>query len=75
MAGITLTQAETMLAAYQAAEEALLTGGQEYTIKDRSFKRGDLAQVQAGVALWDKRVKELSRGQSGRRVRGITPGD
>jgi len=75
MAGITLTEAETMLAAYQAAEEALLTGGQEYSIKDRTFRRGDLRAVQDGVALWDKRVKELSRGQSGRRVRGFTPGD
>jgi hypothetical protein len=74
MAGITLAQAEEMLAAYMAAEEALLTGGQEYMIKDRRFRRGDLAAVQAGVALWDTRVKELSRGQSGRRVRGMTPG-
>ena len=73
MAGITLAQAEEMLAAYLAAEEALLTGGQEYTIKDRTFKRGDLVAVQTGVRLWDSRVKDLDGGLTGRRVRGVTP--
>jgi hypothetical protein len=72
MAGITLAQAQEMLDAYLAAEVALLTGGQEYSIKDRTFKRGDLATVQAGVERWENKVKELSGNLKGR-VRAFTP--
>ena len=73
MAGITLAQAEARLAEYLAAEAALLAGGQSYAIKDRQFTRADMRQIQDGIEIWNKRVQDLSRTRTGRRVRGITP--
>lgn len=73
MAGITLAQAETQLAAWLAASEAIATG-QSYTIStgagSRNLQRADLADVQAQIQYWDAQVKRLTRG--GIRVRGAT---
>lgn len=71
MAGLTLAQAETNLAAYQSALSAVLTG-QEYKIADRSLKRASLSEIQAGIKYWDAEVKKLSRG-GGLKVIGGTP--
>ena len=71
MAGISLATAQTQLDAYLAAETALLTNSQEYTIGIRRYKRADLEAVQAGITLWNRRVQELSARQ--RRGRSITP--
>ena len=49
MAGITLTQAQTQLAAYLAAETTVLTG-QRYEIDGRMLQRADLAQIRDGIA-------------------------
>ena len=68
MAGITLAQAQARLDSYLAAELAVL-GGQEYAIGDRRLRRADLREIRAGVALWDQRVKDLSR----TRGRAIVP--
>lgn len=74
MAGITLAQAEARLAAYLAAEEAVLAN-QSYTIGDRTFTRADLAKIQDGIITWDSRVKSLSVSVSGRgRTRTVRPG-
>lgn len=70
MAGITLAQAETQLATYLAAETAILAG-QAYSIAGRSLTRADLAAVQQGIELWNRRVQRLSRG--GIRFVGGTP--
>jgi hypothetical protein len=75
MAGITQAEAEAKLAEYLAAETAINTAGQDYTIKDRRFTRADLKEIREGIKFWNGMVKELSRGQSGRRVRGCTPMD
>ena len=72
MAGITLAQAETQLAAYLAAETAVLSG-QSYSIAGRTLTRADLSEIQKGIEIWNKRVKRLTRG--GIRVRGGTPVD
>ena len=65
MAGITLEQAETQLAAYLAAETALLTGAQEYTIdiggSRRTVKKSDLQMIQTGIKTWEGRVHRLTR--------------
>ena len=66
MAGITLAQAQTQLDAYLAAETAVL-GGQNYTIGGRSLQRANLAEIQAGIELWNNRVQNLSRRNSGAR--------
>lgn len=70
MAGISLATAQTQLDAYLAAETAILSG-QEYTIGTRRMKRADLADVQAGITLWNRRVQDLSARQW--RGRSITP--
>lgn len=65
MAGITLTQAQTKLAAYLDAETAVLSG-QRYEIAGRMLQRADLAQIREGVTTWDARVKTLSAAGTGR---------
>jgi len=73
MAGITLAQAETQLAAWLAASEAIATG-QSYTIStgagSRTLQRADLEAVQAQIQYWDAQIKRLTRG--GIRMRGAT---
>lgn len=65
MAGITLAQAETQLAAYLAAETAVLSG-QSYEIAGRSLRRADLAEIRAGIDDWDGRVKTLTLSATGK---------
>jgi len=72
MAGITLAQAEAKLATWMAAMDAVATG-QEYAIGTRSLKRVDAKEIREQVQFWDLKVKELSRGTTGIRVRGATP--
>ncbi len=70
MAGITQAQAETQLAAYLAAETAVL-GGQSYEINGRKLTRANLAEIQQGIKTWNQRAQSLARG--GIRVIGATP--
>lgn len=65
MAGIDLTTATARLQLYLDAEAAILAK-QEYQIGTRKLKYADLAEVRAGIDLWDRRVKELSARNSGR---------
>jgi len=72
MAGITLAQAEAMLAAYMDAETAVLSN-QSYSMGDRSLTRANLKEIQDGITAWNLRVKRLSGGRSGgiRMRRGV----
>ena len=72
MAGITLVQAQAQLDAYLAAETAVLAG-QAYTIAGRSLSRADLAKIQAGIKIWNRRVQTLTRG--GLRIRTVEVDD
>jgi hypothetical protein len=73
MAGITLQQAETQLAAYLAAETAVLSG-QAYTIGARSLTRANLAEIRDGIDAWNARVVQLSTSGTGRgRSRTVVP--
>jgi len=74
MAGITLAQAEAQLAAYLAAETAVLKS-QRYELAGRMLTRADLKEIRSGIEAWDARVKNLSRQASGRsRSRTIVAG-
>ena len=64
MAGITLAQAEAQLAAYLAAETAVL-GNQSYEIAGRRLTRADLATIQEGIKLWSARVDTLAASSAG----------
>jgi hypothetical protein len=70
MAGITLAIATARLDDYLDAEVKVL-GGQEKKMGDRMLKRADLAEIQAGIQIWDRRVQELSSRANGR-GRGFT---
>lgn len=71
MAGITLVQAQSQLAAYIAAETAVLSG-QEYEIAGRRMRRADLKAVRDGITYWQQKVDELEAKSVGRR-RSIVP--
>ena len=74
MAGITLTQAQTQLNAYLAAETAVLTG-QSYEIAGRKLSRADLDSIQTGIKTWNARVVTLSNQAQGRsRSRTVVAG-
>lgn len=70
MAGITKTQAETNLAAWLAASEAV-AAKQSYAIGGRQLTYANAAWIQKQIEFWDKMVKRLDRG--GIRVRSGTP--
>lgn len=65
MAGLTLAQAETALALWIAADQAV-AAGQSYSIKDRSLSRADAAEITRKIDYWDNKVKMLSRLARGR---------
>ena len=71
MAGIDLALATAKLTEYLAAETAVLAN-QDVIIDGTRFTRADLAAVQKGIEIWDKRVKGLSR-TGGLRVRQVIP--
>lgn len=65
MAGLTLAQAEARLQLYLDAEAKVLAK-QSYSIGDRNLTLADLAEIQAGIATWDARVKQLAVQATGR---------
>lgn len=73
MAGITLSEAETTLAAYRTAELKVLNG-QAYTFMGRSVTFSNLADIQRGIRDYEKIVKDLTLRASGRgRGRVVSP--
>lgn len=73
MAGLTLAQLETRLAAYLAAEAKILTS-QEYRIGDRANKRAALEWIQAGIKECQTQIRELDPSQGRPRVGFAVPG-
>jgi len=71
MAGITLAQAETRLAAWLEADAAVASG-QAYSIGGRSLTRANAREIRDNIKFWDQQVKKLDRG-GGIRVTGGTP--
>jgi hypothetical protein len=61
MAGITVESAEAKLSEYLAAETKILSG-QSCTFNGRMLTMANLAEVQKGIEIWNKRVQKLSRG-------------
>lgn len=70
MAGITLAQAETQLAAWLAADTAVASG-QSYTIGSRSLTRANAKEIRENITYWNAQVERLNRG--GIRIVGGTP--
>ena len=61
MAGMTLAEAEEMLALYVAAEKKILTG-QSYTIGGTTFTRADLRTVVSERKELQRQIAQLSGG-------------
>jgi hypothetical protein len=68
-AGITLEQAQAMLALWLTAEEALATS-QSYTIStdgsSRTLTRADLSEVAKRLDYWNGKVQQFTRSAAGR---------
>lgn len=75
MAGITLEQAQAQLDLWMAASEDIAVNGQSTSIHGRTFTAANLDYVDKQIDKWDTRVKQLTRGTGGMRIRGITPVD
>jgi len=65
MAGITLAQAETQLAAWLEADAAVATG-QAYAIAGRQLTRADASQITAKIEYWNGKVATLTDSAQGR---------
>lgn len=61
MAGIDAASAQIKLDEYLAAETKVLTG-QRVTIDGSDLTRANLADIQKGIEIWNKRVQQFSRG-------------
>lgn len=73
MSGITLALAETNLAAWIAASEAVAQK-QSYTIGDRTLTYVNAEHITKMIEFWDGKVKALGGAASGRtRIRYLVP--
>ena len=74
MSGITLTQAQTQLEAWLAADAAVAKN-QSYSVADRSYARADAKEITNKINYWSSMVDRLSRGSGGPRVTRVIPRD
>lgn len=74
MSGITLSQAQTQLDAWIAADAAVATG-QSYEIAGRKLTRANAGEITAKIDYWNAKVVQLSNSTLGRgRSRTMVPG-
>lgn len=66
MAGIDLTTAETKLQELLDAHTAVCSG-QSVAVDGRSLTRANLADIESGIAFWDRQCKRLDARSTGRR--------
>jgi hypothetical protein len=76
--GISLTQAQEVLESYRTALLKVTSGAQAYTIAgpdgSRTFTFAQLAEIEAGITKWERRVSELSSPTGrGARMRRVIP--
>ena len=75
MAGITLSEASSNLAALQTAYNDLIGGVSSYSISttggSRTLTKRDLSELREEITYWNSEVKKLTRG--GITIRGVTP--
>lgn len=60
---------------YYAAEEAILSGAQSYTIGSRSLTRADLGTIETMIKKLEAEVGVLEDGRKPRKAFGVTPRD
>ncbi len=70
----TREQIEERLALYIAAEQTILSGGQSYSIGNRSLDRGDLAEIRKAIIDLHTQLNTLNNGNRIRTQR-VVPRD
>ena len=60
---------------YYAAEEAILSGAQSYTIGSRSLTRADLGVIETMIKKLEEEIGVLEDGRKPRRAFGVIPRD
>ncbi len=70
-----IAQKKVRLMQYLAAETAILSGAQSYSIGHRQLTRADLGQVQSEIDKLTVEVAQLSRGGNAIRMQRIVPRD
>lgn len=73
MAGLTIEQSQERLQLYLDAEAAVLQN-QAYEIAGRRLTRANLAEIQAGITLWNNRIALLQQRAAGRQFGYIRHG-
>lgn len=75
MSAITLEQAQSHLASWMQADEAV-SQGQKYSIGGRQLDRVDASQITEKIKFWTKQCERLQGGRNGGlRVQRIMPLD
>lgn len=72
MSSIDLARAKAMLNLWLEAEVAVAQG-RSYTIGSRSLTRNSIKEIRDAQAYWSQKVQELESGQSGIKVRYLSP--
>jgi hypothetical protein len=75
MAAFTLAEAQAKLAEWKAAETALATGAQSYSIAGRALQRANLREIGERITYYAELVDRLSATVPGARVRRVVPFD
>jgi hypothetical protein len=75
MAAFTLAEAQAKLAEWKAAETALATGAQSYSIAGRALVRANLREIGERITYYAGLVDRLSQSAPGARVRRVVPFD
>ena len=57
-----ITETEARLAMYIAAEQAVVQGGQSYSIGNRSLDRGDLKEIRKAIIQLNNELNMLNNG-------------
>lgn len=71
----TIEKKKERLEMYYAAEEAILTGAQSYTIGSRSLTRADLGKIETMINKLETEIGNLEAGRKPRKAFGVTPRD
>ena len=69
----TLAELQAELAAYKAAETAIIGGAQSYTVSGRSLTRGSLTAIQDKIRELEARVDRKARQESGEAINVSAP--
>ncbi|MCH4062973.1 MAG: DUF6148 family protein [Lachnospiraceae bacterium] len=71
----TIERKKARLELYYAAEEAILSGAQSYTIGSRTLTRANLGTIETMIKKLEAEVGVLEDGRKPRKAFGVTPRD